>query len=399
MKILVITYNFSPSSIIGAKRWTDFYNLSRRDEDVNMTVLTSNSKGEKVLKENIHYIGKEHSFNGSSSFQRKLGLLDFFRHPTIFIRSIDRSIFLPWIKECKNWINLNSQNKYDLILSSYGPSASIIIGNHAKKVFRVPYVLDLRDLISIQGQKKRLPIIHQLDKIYDKFLTRKIDQFLTVSPKCNVKAKAFYKKEATLIYNGFENELNLTHMDLSINDKQNLNILYMGTLGNNRNPKKIICILNQYAQKKPLVKISLSFASRDNPMDFINDKDQSHIIINRLGYLSREDLAIEKERCNIFLLLEDQTQKGDENLTGKIYEYFEEEKPILVSCSNTSDIGKIVRETNTGSIVSSIQELELFIQSKRERENDECRKYSRTNQYFNLKKSLSLFLNKQTQNN
>jgi hypothetical protein len=399
LKILVITYYFSPSSIIGAKRWTDFYNLSRGDKEIDITVLTSNPKGEKVLTENIHYIGKEHSFNGSNSYQNKMRFIDLFRHPSLFIRSVDRSIFLPWIKECKDWIDLNSQNKYDLILSSYGPTASIIIGNHAEKVFRVPYVLDLRDLMSVQGQKRRLPFIHKFDKLYDQFLTRKVDHFLTVSPKCNLKAKAFYKKEATLIYNGFENELNLTNTDLSIKDKQNLNILYMGTLGNNRNPQKIARILNQYAQKNPLVKISLSFASRDNPMDFIKEKDQSHIVINRLGYLSKEDLALEKERSNIFLLLEDQTQKGDENLTGKIYEYFEEEKPILVSCSNTSDIGKVVKETNTGSIVSSIQELELFIQNKRERENDECNKYSRINQYLKLKESLNLLLNKQTQNN
>ena len=394
MKILIITHCFSPSSVIGAKRWTDFYNLSKEDEDLDLTILTSNSKGKKVLTQNVYYIGKEHSFHVGNSFQKKPGLLDIFRHPSLFIRSLDRSIFLPWVKKCKNWINLNNKNEYDLIISSYGPTASVIVGNYAKKVFNVPYVLDLRDLISIQGQKTRHPFIHQLDKLYDKFLTRKVNEFLTVSPTGKIKAKAFYKKEASLIYNGFVNELNLINSDLSIKNRKELKILYMGTLGNNRSPQNIVRILNQYAQKNPTAKISLSFASGDNPMGFIKEEDHSNIEINRLGYLSKEELSLEKEKSNIFLLLEDQTSKGDENLTGKIYEYFEEEKPILVSCSNTSDIGKVVRATNTGSIVSSIIELESFIHSKRMRNNKECKKYSRENQYSELKNTLGLLIKK-----
>ena len=54
MKILVITYYFSPSSIIGAKRWTDFYNLSRTDKDLDLTILKSNPKGDKLLKEKVN---------------------------------------------------------------------------------------------------------------------------------------------------------------------------------------------------------------------------------------------------------------------------------------------------------------------------------------------------------
>ena len=256
MKVLVITYYFSPSTVIGAKRWADFYNLSQQDEDVELTILTSNASGKKVLKKNVHYLGDEYTFQGGNSLQKKIGFLDFFRHPSLFIRSFDRSVFLPWIKECKQWMNLNCQNQYDLIIASYGPTASVILGTYAKKIFKVPYVLDLRDLISIQGQKIRFPFIHELDQLYDKFLTRKVDEYLTVSPKCNSKATSFYKKKASLVYNGFEKDLNFKNTDLSLKDEKEFKILYMGTLGNSRNPKKIIRILNDFA-KKTLLKKSL----------------------------------------------------------------------------------------------------------------------------------------------
>jgi len=399
MKILVITYYFSPSSIIGAKRWTDFYNLSRTDKDLDLTILTSNPKGDKLLKEKVNYIGKEHTFNGSNSLQTKAYSLSLIRHPSLYIRSLDRSVFSHWIKECKRWINLNNQKEYDLIISSYGPIASLIVGNYAKKVLKTPLVFDLRDLISIQGQKKSLPIIHQIDKIIDRFITRKVDKFLTVSPTCYSKAKTFYNQDVALIYNGYTNGLNLKNNDLSIKNKQELKILYMGTLGNNRNPLKIVNILNEYAKRYPSVKISISFASNDNPFDFLMESNYSKLKIIRLGYLTKKELAFEKEKNNIFLLLEDQRSKGDENLTGKIYEYFEEEKPILVSCSQTSDIGKVIKATRTGSIVNSIDEMELFIQSKIIRDNHECLKYSRSNQYVKLKKALGSLVTNQNKIN
>ena len=128
-------------------------------------------------------------------------------------------------------------------------------------------------------------------------------------------------------------------------------------------------------------------------MDFLEEKDYSDITINCLGFLSKDQLSIEKKRNNIFLLLEDQTPKGDENLTGKIYEYFEEEKPILVS-SITSDIVNVIKKTNTGAVVSSVEQLELFFQHGRIRENEACKNYSRVHQYYELKKSLNLLLSK-----
>lgn len=56
----------------------------------------------------------------------------------------------------KTWISINRDKKFDYIISSYGPVASIVAGSYAKKVFNVPLIVDLRDLISIQGQKKNI---------------------------------------------------------------------------------------------------------------------------------------------------------------------------------------------------------------------------------------------------
>ncbi len=391
MKVLLITYCFSPANVVGSKRWSDFYKLSKQDDQLEFDVLSANWPGDKIQDNNVKYLGDIQNRSPSYSLQKKINLKNSILHPSLFIRSIDKSFFSSWIEKCKNWIDENQHKNYDYIVASYGPLSNILVGNYAKKKFNAPFVLDLRDLISIQGQKLKLPFIHFFDQKVDKFLTKKADLFLTVSSTGQKKAKSFYRRKVGLIFNGFSFPIDLKNSDLTIKNKKNLNLIYTGTLGINRNPKYIIHILNEFAKQNDKTKITVRFASQDNPLDFLSEKDHDKIKIKWLGFLSQKELKREKEKSNILLLLEDLTSNGNENLTAKIYEYFSSEKPILVSCNTNSDIGKVIKETNTGSIVSSLQELSEFIDADRLRNNENCLKYSRSNQYGELKKLLINF--------
>lgn len=388
MRVLLLTYVFSPANVIGSKRWSDFYNLSSEDNHLEIDVLTANWKGTKVQHYNVNYLGDVQDFKRPISFQKTLNIKNTIRHPSFFIRSINKSIFSPWINACKKWIDEHQGIKYDFIIASYGPLSNIVVGNYAKKKLNTTFILDLRDLISIQGQKIKLPIIHFFDKKIDRFLTKKVDAFIAVSPTSQKKAINFYGRKVKLIFNGFYSPINRENSDLTIKNKKNLNIIYTGTLGIKRNPKFIIQLLNEFVKLNGSTKIVVSFASQDNPFDFVSQEDHSAINLKWLGYLSREQLDKEKRKSNIFLLIEDLTLNGNENLTGKIFEYLNSEKPILVSCNPKSDIATVLKETNSGSIVSSQKELYEFINANRFRNNRNTLKYSRLSQYNELKNFL-----------
>lgn len=385
MKVLIISYSFPPSTAISSKRWFKLYQHSLYSK-TKFTVLCANWAGEKIKDKNINYVGKEMFFSKQKSIATKPNYFDFLKHPTIGIRSISRTIYSNWFISAKKWIDLNRHKKFDLIICSYGPMSSVLLGNYAKTTFNIPLLIDLRDLISIQGQKLRIPIIHQIDVLLDKYFTRKADEFLTVSPTCEKKARSFYGKKATTIYNGLTQGFS-ENVDLTLRTKK-LNVLYFGTLGVNRSPKKILQIFQEYSDFYPGIEINVSFASKDNPTEYFDDKSIPNVNVFWLGYLNKRELEIELIKSNVLLLLEDQSSAGDENLTGKVYEYISSKKPIIVSCSPTSDIVRLVDSTNTGMNIRNKEMLHEFLTSTRISLHQKLKKYSSISQFEKLEKTL-----------
>ena len=390
MKILLISYWFSPATVIGAKRWGEFYVLSQNNASIEMEVLTANWQGKKE-NTGVYYIGNEIKSIPFYSINKPIGYVDMFNHPSLMIRSIDRSVNGEWYKKSKEWIDEHSFKKYDLVISSFGPIASVLLGRYAKKTFNIPHIVDLRDLISIQGQKSKFLLINFLDKQIDKYITKDVDSFLVVSPTGNKKARNFYKKEVFTIYNGFSKKIENKYINLSLKEEKNINILYMGTLGINRNPHKILVLLNEYAKLHKDRKICINFASQDDPLNFIYKEKLAYIEVTWLGYLEKELLELEKQKSNVFLLLEDLTSKGNENLTGKIFEYLQTHKPIMVSCHKGSDIVKLLDKTNAGRLIETLDDVHTFFNISRELNIDETNFYTRENQYKELKKILKSF--------
>ncbi len=386
MKILLISYWSPPAKAIGARRWGDFFQLSEEDNDVEMTVLTANWQGSKE-KNNIFYLGEEVISKPFYSVNHKIGYKDMLLHPSLIIRSLDSSIESNWYHKTKEWIAKDT-NDYDVIISSFGPIASVLLGSYAKKKYKKPHFVDLRDLVSIQGQKNIFPFINFLDKKLDKYIMRDVDAFFSVSPTGTQKAKKFYKKEVYTIYNGLKMPIKKSKVDLSLNNKTSLTLLYMGTLGISRNPSVVLTFLENYAKLDSSISFKIKFASQDSPFDFITKKLFSYIDIEWLGYLSLGELEKEKKTSDVFLLLEDLQESGNENLTGKIFEYFYGQKPIMLSAHKDSDIVTLLNLTNAGMLVNSIEDIKSFITKKRYLNIEECNKFTRVTQYHKMKQVL-----------
>lgn len=387
MKILLISYYFYPCGVIGAKRWSEFYRLSKNSDEVEFTVLTANWDGKKQNDANIHYIGESVEYIPPKSINKKYSVLDVLKHPTIAFRSLDRSLFSNWKKQVKKWIDDNNKNNYDVIISTYSPAVDVVLGSYAKKTFKCPYILDLRDLISIQGQKKRVFLLHHLDMFTDKILTRDVDLFLTVSPTARQKAAEFYKKNVFTIYNGIDEIFETNNTKFNFKKEEPIKILYAGTLGKTRNPKKILEIMNGYAKNNNLA-IEVIFASQDNPFEFINKKNVSNIDIQWVGYVSKKELKKHKLATNFFLLLEDLSSAGNENITGKLFEYICEEKPILASCNKGSDIFEVLNNVGCGTLIEKESDMTKILAEGIDIDYNKLAGYKRVAQYKNLIKIL-----------
>lgn len=384
MKVLVITYWFPPVSAIGARRWGEFFELSKFDEEIEIDILTANWKDSIGFDKNVYYVGKEVEYNPPTIGNAKMNFLYMLKHPTLLMRSIDRSLKSNWYKKSKEWID-NNTNKYDLVISSYKPIASIFLGNRVKRKYKIPHIVDLRDLISIQGQKRKFFLFHFLDKCIDKFIMRNVDAILVTSPISQKKTEDFYNKKVYTIFNGISNTFCISKTVYSLKNIKRINILYMGTLGPNRNPHTILKILNEFCQINQDIQITIKFASQSNPFDFIKLEEMKYLEVNWLGYLSPEELTIEKDLSDVFLVLEDLEDKGSENVPAKTFEYIQCEKPLLLSCHKNSFITQLVNEMNVGSVISDVYELDKFFKTDKVLNIDKINFYTRKYQYQLLK--------------
>lgn len=177
-KLLVISYYFSPMSVIGAVRWTKLSKyLSLAGYDV--TVLTSSAKApeDQLLIDDARHITRiipiDHGSrrfdctveqkdvqtaavisenNGQRSVMRRIKdamwrsrLLSY---PTsVYATWQDYSRSVDFFNQVRNYITENlDMNSFDAVISTYGPTADAMLGEWLRKKYpKTPLIMDFRD--------------------------------------------------------------------------------------------------------------------------------------------------------------------------------------------------------------------------------------------------------------
>jgi hypothetical protein len=357
LKILFFAFDFPPSTNVGAKRTFSFYNtLIESNHDV---IVVSN----EILYSSFPKVSK--------NFFISLKIAPYFR-------SIDSSIFSRYFSKSFKNILFRKFPKVDIVLVSYKPIASIYLGIFYKLFYGTKLIVDLRDLISLQGHKNQILLVHFIDVIVDKILLSFADEIITVTPTCKEKADNLYKRDTHLIYNGFDFIRDSNSTDGDIN-RSSINILYSGSLNETRRLDKIyeyVCLIN----KK--IKCQLVVASKQNPFSFGARPE----FTNWLGFISSSDLITLISNVDFFFLVEGNTISAKENIPAKVYEYISFRKPVLIDCYKYSDAVKLLEDLEVGIIVEDFQDFEKAITIHQFNLNADISQFSRLNQNFKLLK-------------
>jgi len=341
-RILLVTYYFGNSGAVGAKRLNDLYAfLSKRYKSVIVSYKKSATE---------NYIQKNNKRNKS-----KLSIGRCFR-------SLDKTILgFAWIKEFFQVIR--KEDRIDVVIASYKPSWSILIGIVFAKYYRAKLILEYRDLASLFGRKKKIFVLHQLDKIIDTILVNMADEVVVVSPTQKRLIKKISKKPVTIITNGF-NEVIENNKPLN---NKTLQLIYAGTLSEYRNLKSVYEFCCKHFKN-----FILKVASQTNPkLEYLNFDNVIY-----LGYIGSEKLKEEYLKADYFILLEGSGEESAENIPAKFFEYLSYKKPILADVYPHSDIQNIMDEINCGFNIKSKNEF-----SNNYTYNNALDRYSRTAQF------------------
>lgn len=341
-------------------------------------ILTTHSKGDleiPISESNITRIGQNNFYNKNSSQNIKLNILQFmalelFDTFKLQFRSIDE-ISLDWYNQVKKeFLSVYTNNKPDIIIGTYGPIGNIIVARFLSKKFKVPWISELRDLISQynddieNGYKKS----KYLDFLFEKYLLLSSSAIIAVTKGFKKTLKKYYNKRIKVVYNGWENcpTTNSWSKDCSLDY-----LYYAGSFYNHRLPSFFLLIdaleeINKIKEVRLIIrslgpekfdKIILAYLKRKNMLDKVNLKKPC----------SNFTMMAEQQNARINIVLSDISFNKSylmSTVPGKLMELLNIDRPILVISSKSSEMSRIIKITNKGIATDSKDEIVDYILNK-----------------------------------
>lgn len=225
------------------------------------------------------------------------------------------------------------KRKYDLIFSTSPTPCAHIIGMKLKKIFKIPWVTDYRDLWTLNPEypysinSKRF----MRESAKERAIARISDTQIHVT-RGNINSTYDHylnnSKRLDLIYNGFDIPTNISYT--TTENPQDLHFVYTGTFYGERNPKALLQAISNLSFQNPQIssRLFFQFVGKSN-VDIINESKKLDIH-DRVQYslnMKRSDIDLLYQKANILVLIIPKNQ--DHILTSKIFDYLIVKKPIL----------------------------------------------------------------------
>ena len=357
MKILIVSHCYCATLSVGAKRIVALKKFLE-SEGFHVDVITANWQGKR--DPNVVYLGEDIPVKVKNRKSRV--------PLSGYMRTIDKTLFSKFFYRAIKLIYLKRNIKYDLIIASYKPAASIFLGVFASFVYKASLVIELRDLMSKFGRKRKLFFVDRIDQFLDKKIVTLADEIVVVSPTQKKYAQDFYQRKINLVFNGTD-PAELTAGGAKKIDSST-SIFYSGTLSDHR---KLNAVCKHIKNLKGEKKVILRVASAQNPMEYGADPN----FTEWLGLVSLRKVYVYQMEADFLLILEGMGQDSVENIPAKIYEYLGARKPIMAFCNANSDIVSILKETKRGSDVVRFDRFCKELELTRELLNEDIVKYTR----------------------
>lgn len=414
-KILIISYFFHPSNLVGAER-TNYWANNLHKHDIFPIILTRCwNEAQKDI------VGRVKN-NLSNSIKSNRNEIHYIKYKNqlrdLIINVIILRKFLTLFYKLRFYLNPNTINYYNIYLKadeilkkdldikivivSGRPFESFFFGYKLKKKHNhIKWIPDYRDQWNTyQGKGEKSIFRHffkSIDQKLEKKWTSNSDFFISTSPEWTNRISSLIKKQGEVILNGYDGVINKLKPK-SINNK--LKIIYAGTLYQNQPIEEFLQIVSKINKTNSNF-IELLFIGCETIKG--QKKRLLRLKTNHTGKLEILD-RVPKVKLNNYLLKADLFYLSKfEKVNGwypvKLFDYARYQVPILLYPSDNDVMAKFINITNTGYSFTNSKDLELkiisIINQKKENKRvttkinfNELKKFSREFQTKLLAKKL-----------
>ena len=349
-KILIICRAFAPDSVVGAKRMTmlakylsknnivtvirsglifgkpDEYSILKQNEKLRIVSYEGNdSDAERYERGELEETGKRVSATKAKGHGVIYEFLRDFYH--FFIYYMDN--YHVYQKSIRLAEKLISENKYDVVITTYSPLGSTACGYYLKKKYGIHWIMDLRDLMDNVG---RTPLMRRINRLLQKKYARTAD--VITSPTQGFLSEVMEKTKSNaqcfVVYNGYEENEN----KLNVRKEQGiLRLCYTGTIHEDLCTfHPLLSVLSELAEEKKidLEKVEIVYAGKNSDR-FIELMKQTTYDIHYIdkGYLTKAETISLQASSDIFLIMVMNLKDYTGVLTGKLCEAIQNQVPII----------------------------------------------------------------------
>lgn len=368
-KITIVSYNWPPRNAIGTHRPYHWAKCWAQDPRFDITVLTAKKYTfdepldlnlpllDKVKVIEVPFIKnnlKRHKLNYKFLKKIKNFLSRFLSHP-IDIRSSWVTYSQPLLKE----IAKNT----DIVISTYGPSASHIIASQIKTLNPTCYfVADYRDLWGLN----HLSNLNKKQQQYEikrelKTISNKANLLSTVSQDLANQLEVYLNIKTLVVPNGFDLDLNevKNNLNVSRNKIKKMTICYTGRIYiGHRDPtplfKAIEQLIIEHKIKSDRVEVQIYGTGCEEVEKILRKNNNFSHFVKLYGHVDRDTVLAVQKNASLLLLLESSDPSNQGVLTGKVFEYIATGVPILsLGSLKASAIDELLTSTGTGICVQN----------------------------------------------
>lgn len=285
-------------------------------------------------------------------------------------------IYTLWIFPAKRaGTVLVSTEKFDLIISSFSPSAAHIVASYLKKKAQHSiWIADYRDLWTDNHLSRASWVFRKIGEAIEKKVIAKADILTTVShPLAKILQDKFPNIPTYTIENGFDSQEfpkwkeTLKHQVLQIHFP--IIISYTGTIyPGKRDPEPLFKAISELIQEGDITTAQIQVHFFGNNLYEVNKILKKTPIytpfVTLFGMRTRQEALQAQKNSTLLLFLEwnDPSAKGV--LTGKLFEYLVSGKAILaVGIDYHNSAGELIKKSGTGICCIDKEEIKNILLS------------------------------------
>lgn len=359
-KVFMIAHQFPPVAGSGVQRTSKFvkYLPEFGYEPIVFTINPLKKNVDKTLEADIDPKTKVIR-SKPFSIEQKDGLLGIIGKVIAYKVLMPDHMWLWYRFNRKKALSYVKENNIDLIYSTSSPYSGHLMGLYIKKKLpHIKWIVDFRDEWTNNPYilDKNYNVIRKaIEKRMESQVAYTCDQFITNTP---LMLKAFLndydiEHKTHVIPNGFDkDDFEGFNRDFPKNEK--MNITYSGAIYGRTKPDAFFIALKQAIENKVIdenklvVKIIGSYSPK--LVDRMRTLFPYEKVLSFIPYMPHKESVGKLLEADALLFIIGIGKGSEKIYTGKIFEYFYANRPMVAMVPENSVAGDIIEETNTGKL-------------------------------------------------